>query len=35
MVLFIVLKVPYNWTCSKNYRFLHLYICIWMWVKSL
>ena len=28
MVLFIVEKVSYQWTCAKNYRFLHLYICI-------
>ena len=26
MVLFIVQKVPYTWTCAKNYIFLHLYI---------
>ena len=26
-------KVSYNLTCAKNYRFLHLYICIGVQVK--
>ena len=34
VVLFIILKVSYNWTYSKNYRFLHLYVRIGMQVKS-
>jgi len=25
MVSFIILKLSYNWTCSKNCRFLRLY----------
>ena len=34
MVLLTVQKVPYNWTCAENNRFLHLYIRIWVQVKS-
>jgi hypothetical protein len=32
--LFVIKKVSYNWTCSKNYRFLHLYLRIRTQVKS-
>jgi hypothetical protein len=27
-------KVPYSWTCSKNYRLLYSYVHIRMQVKS-
>jgi hypothetical protein len=33
-VLVCILNISYNWTCSKNYRFLHLYVPIQMQVKS-